>query len=193
MTTTRRHACSRGFTLIELMVTVAIAAILMAIAAPSFTEFRRNSELTSAANTLLASINAARTEAMKRNMAAFVVPTDGSAWTNGWIVFVDTDNSQTYGATNDLLVSAQAAQPSYMTVSGNGTAGETPPYIMFNASGYPAKKTGAFGALTLSLQRTDVATARKDEQTRRIVISSAGRVRVCKPATDTSCTNAANE
>nr|WP_264080799.1 GspH/FimT family pseudopilin [Paracidovorax avenae] len=76
-----RHA--RGFTLIELMVTMVLVAVLLRIGIPSFVSFQRNSELTSAANGLLSSVNSARTEAMKRNMNAGVVPASGSSWAGG--------------------------------------------------------------------------------------------------------------
>lgn len=56
---------SRGVTLIELMVTVAVAAILMAIAAPSFTSLLNNNRLTSAANEMVAAIQSARMEAIR--------------------------------------------------------------------------------------------------------------------------------
>lgn len=58
-------AALRGFTLIELMVTLAVVVVLLRVCVPGFVSMQRNSELTSAANGLLASINAARTEAMK--------------------------------------------------------------------------------------------------------------------------------
>nr|MDH4446330.1 prepilin-type N-terminal cleavage/methylation domain-containing protein [Acidovorax sp.] len=73
-----------GFTLIELVVTIAIAAVLMAVAAPSFIGFQRNSELTSVTNSLISATNAARAEAMKTGMNAFVVPTaNGNDWSAG--------------------------------------------------------------------------------------------------------------
>ena len=181
---------SRGFTLIELMITLSIAAVLMVVAVPSFVLYKKNAELTSIANTLLAATNAARGEAMKRGMSAMVVPTNnGSDWTTGWVVFVDKNNSRTYSDTTDTLVLSQAALPTGISVTGNNNATGTTPYIMFDASGYSKSKTGGFGALSISFARTDVGTADLYSQTRRIIIASTGRVRMCTPvsATDTNC------
>lgn len=177
-----------GFTLIELMVTVAIATILMLVAVPSLTTYRRNADLTSTTNTLVASINAARGEALKRGVSAMVVPTNnGSDWTTGWVVFVDLDSSRTYVAANDPIVFTQAALPSYLQVKGSNVADGATPAIIFDASGYSKTRSGGFGAFTISIFRNDAVT---DFSQRRIVIvASTGRVRVCTPtsATDQSC------
>ncbi len=179
-----------GFTLIELLVTIALAAILMAIAVPSFQAFQRNSELTSIANSLLASINGARGEAMKRGRYAMVVPTDGVNWSSGWIVFVDVDRSQSYAASSDITITTAPPIPGYLTISGTGSASGSSPYILYDASGY-SKLTGTagFGASTFEIQRSDVSGAEQLKQTRRVKIASTGRVRVCTPisATDVNC------
>ena len=181
-----------GFTLIELMVTVAIAAVLLVVAVPSFVSFQRNSELTSATNSFVAAINAARGEAMKRGMNAMLVPSTGTDWSSGWTVFVDQDRSGTLN-TGDLTVIQQPALASYFSATGQGTANETPAYIMFDASGYAKTKTAGFGALTMTIARSDLSGAAQSEQTRRIVIAKSGRARACKPATDTTCTASADE
>ena len=187
---------TRGFTLIELVVTMAIAAVLMMVAVPSFVNFQRNSQLTSLTNSLVASIYAARGEAMKTGFNAFVVPTaNGSDWTTGWIVFVDHNGDGSFSAADDTLVQTQPALESYFTVSGTGSSGETPAYIMFSSSGYSKTKsgssfgTGVFGALTMSIARSDAPASAVYEETRRITISSTGRLRTCKPlsATDNNC------
>ncbi len=189
----RADRCVAGFTLIELMVTIAIAAILLMIAAPSFVAFQRNSELTSTANSFIAAVNATRGEAMKVGRQAMAVPADGANWTNGWTVFVDNNGNATLDATTDRIVLQQAALASYFTASGSGSAGTSAPYVLFDASGYAKTKTAGFGALTLTIARNDLSGADKTAQTRRIVIAKTGRARVCRPATDATCTTTAEE
>lgn len=185
----RIRSQERGFTLIELMVTLTIAAVLALVAVPSFTAYKRNAELTSTINTLLSAINAARSEAMKRGMQAMVVPTDGRSWSKGWIVFVDKDGNKAYSEENDITIMTQEALESYFSISGTGSAAGTAPYILYDGSGYSRLKNDGFSALTLSLSRNDLSGRSLYEQTRRIVIAKTGRVRTCKPAsaTDTSC------
>ena len=81
----------RGFTLVELMITLAVAAILLAIAVPSFRTFVQNTRLTTQADTLVYSLNLARNEAVKLDTpVAVCASSDGAtcsgAWVNGWIV-----------------------------------------------------------------------------------------------------------
>lgn len=182
----KKHSVARnGFTLIELMVTVALVAILLAVAVPSFTTYQRNAELTSFTNTLLSGINAARGEAMKRGRYAMVVPTDGANWGNGWIVFVDVDGSGAYEAANDIAILTREPAPSYLTISNAGATTAANLYLMYDASGYSRLKTGAFGAWTFEIKRNDVTGADLLAQTRRIKIASTGRARVCTPKTST--------
>ncbi|OUM04123.1 GspH/FimT family pseudopilin [Variovorax sp. JS1663] len=190
----RPHAGASGFTLIELLVAIAIAVILLMIGVPSFVTFQRNSELTSATNTLVAAINAARGEAMKRSMSALIVPASGSDWGTGWTVFVDVDRDRRYDESKDVTILKQGALQSYFSASAQSGDGSATDYLMFDASGYSQTVgTAAFRSVTLSIQRSDLADAALKEQTRLIVIAVTGRVRVCKPATDTTCVTTATE
>lgn len=182
-----------GFTLIELIVTVAIAAVLMAVAAPNFIGFQRNSELTSVTNSLIAATNAARSEAMKTGMNAFVVPAaNGNDWSAGWVVFVDRDRNNSYSAASDTTVLTQGPLASYLTITSTGNAAlAVSPYIMFDSSGY-AKSYGASPGvpnLTLSIARNDVPSAQVATETRRVVVARTGRARSCRPtsSTDSAC------
>jgi type IV fimbrial biogenesis protein FimT len=82
-----------GFSLVELMVTVAIAAILMAIAAPSFSIFIDNQKLLTTATEFYSAVNMTRSEAIKRGAQVTLAANDGVAWTSGWTVFVDTNGN----------------------------------------------------------------------------------------------------
>jgi len=180
---------ARGFTLIELLVTVALVAILLAVAVPSLTTFQRNAELTTRVNSLLAAINAARSEAMKRGMHAMVTPL-GSDWQSGWRVFVDLDMDNTF-STGDITILTSEPLPSYLTITGTGTTSGSTPYIIYDASGYSKTTSGGFGASTLTLARNDVSGPEAFVQTRRLKIASTGRARVCTPksASDTACSD----
>lgn len=190
-----RRSAAAGFTLVELLVTVTLLAVAIAIGVPSFTSFQRNSELSSTTNTLLAAINAARGEAMKRGMNAMVVPADGADWASGWVVFVDRDRSLDFDAGRDILIQNGEPLPAYLTVSGNNSAADDPPYILFDASGYSKLKAGGFGALAFTIARNDVDASHAPEQTRRIIIANTGRTRTCKPsaADDPRCKESALE
>jgi len=165
-----------GFTLIELMVTMVLLAVMLTLAAPSFITFQRNAELTSTANSFVAALSAARSEAMKRQLDAYVIPAGGTQlWTNGWVVFVDTNNNQTYDSGTDLLIVQQDALPSTLTAS--GMADGTDHYVRFSGSGFMSKLDGSFG-LTNSIDFSNGG------RTRRVIASPSGRFRVCDPVAD---------
>jgi len=83
----------QGFSLVELLVVIGIGGILLASALPAIGEYLRNNRLTSQTNTLVATINFARGEAITRNQNVFVSALDMSdatnTWGKGWEVWVD--------------------------------------------------------------------------------------------------------
>ena len=83
---------SRGFTLIELMVALAIAALLLMFGVPSFTTFLRNSEIRSTSESIINGLRTATTEAANRNRpVTFSLKGSGADWTAWEITFVDDD------------------------------------------------------------------------------------------------------
>lgn len=93
---------AKGFTLLELIITLAIAGILLGVGVPSFTSMMAESKIGAQYNSLVGSLYHARSEAIKgaadvtvcprQAAGAFNCGTDGD-WENGWIVFIDSANT----------------------------------------------------------------------------------------------------
>lgn len=104
----------QGFTLIELMVTVALVAILVGIAVPSFQGALNGNRLATSANELIASLQTARMEAIRRNRRVAVCmsananagqdATCANANVDGWITFVDLNADGDFDKAGDILL-----------------------------------------------------------------------------------------
>jgi len=88
-----------GFTLLELMIVVAIAGIVMAIGVPSFQSITTTNRIAANTNELITALNLARSEAVKRSAAVSVcksadgaICTTSGDWDQGWIVYVDSND-----------------------------------------------------------------------------------------------------
>lgn len=108
----RRRLDQRGFTLIELMVAIAMVAILSAVAAPSFSDMMVRSAIRSASSDLGADLNVARAEAIRIGGRVTICPrtsptamTCGSDWAQGWLVFREAGaaNIGTFEGSDRLL------------------------------------------------------------------------------------------
>lgn len=88
-----------GFTIIELMITIALAAVILTLGVPAFQGLSERNRLTSNINSFVASLALARSEAVKRKQRVIVcASTDGATCANngkyetGWIVYVESSN-----------------------------------------------------------------------------------------------------
>jgi type IV fimbrial biogenesis protein FimT len=170
-----KHA---GFTFVELMVTLAIMAIIAGIAAPSLSSLIANYRLTASANTTLAAIHMARAEAFKRGKRIVVCTSTNASscdntatWASGWIVFVDDNN-------NNSRDTGSAAEPLLRV-------GEASPNINISGSN-GAQNSVAFttrGATTFAAGSPTITFGISGQASRVLSITPTGRASVSKGST----------
>lgn len=108
----------RGFTIIELMTTVIVLAVLTTIVGPQIREFLVNSTVTANANDLVVSLNLARAEAVKRGRVVEVIPTP--TWDQGWEIRAqDQDGNFGTISTHDPLKEGYTLRAAMSGGSGN--------------------------------------------------------------------------
>jgi prepilin-type N-terminal cleavage/methylation domain-containing protein len=95
-----------AFTLVELMVTIVVVAILVGVALPSMRMTLLNNRVTERTNRLIGVLNYARTEALTRNAAVIIQPKEED-WNKGWSVILDQNNDGLFDETdpNEKLAS----------------------------------------------------------------------------------------
>ncbi len=163
-----------GFTLVELLIVVALVAILASMAVPSFRTMLVKRSVTAAADALVSDIRFARSEAIKRSTRTVICrSTDGSScaaagsWNIGWIVFVDVDSSGTVDAGVDEIVRVQQGLANIATIQDDSAPSSTLNAIRFEPAGF------AKGAnMTLNITPTGSAFT---DSTRLICVSINGR------------------
>jgi type IV fimbrial biogenesis protein FimT len=127
-----RRGGTGGFSLLEMMIAIAVLAILTALAAPSMVELGRRMATTEHTNDMVGALTIAKSEAAKTGSIAGV--TTSAAWTGGWQVYADSNNDGVLDTTDTLLRSYAALDSSY-TVTAKVTGGAADTQVIFNAQG----------------------------------------------------------
>lgn len=165
-----------GFTLIEMMVAIAVAAVLLSIAVPSFHSFIVNNRMTSQINGLVASISRARNEAALRGVQVTIcASSDGvtcatstTGWQIGWLIFVDSNNNGVLDAAEGRAIATEAALDSGSTLTATGFANNA--RLVFRPYGGLLTTSGTF---TLCPQSPD-------KNGRQVSVALSGRPNASK-------------
>jgi type IV fimbrial biogenesis protein FimT len=119
---------SEGLTLIELMVTLAVGLIVLAVGVPAYDRITANNRVTAANNSLVTHFTLARSEAVKRAGPVTICASNDQAtcsgsdnWEAGWIVFTDEGTSKALDGTDEMLRAA-GAQPAGITILAGSAA-----------------------------------------------------------------------
>jgi type IV fimbrial biogenesis protein FimT len=165
----RFHRHAAGFTIIELMLTLAVLGVLTMLAMPNFRQLLRNYEVRGAAESMVHGIQRARAEAVSRNRAVQFVLGSGSSWTV-------TDGTSTL----DSRPSSDSANATYAALASDLTSAATK--ITFNNIALVVANTAIDPSDTsLSLGRITVSAPGASE-TLRVDIGAGGSARVCDPS-----------
>jgi len=163
MTRPARRSRHAGFTLIELMVVVAVIAISVALVGPSFSQAIANYRVRSAAESVLNGLNYARGEAVRRNSAvSFALVAGGSGWTVSQV------------APNTVLQTRSNNDSPSTTVTPSGSDSVT------------FLPTGLVDTTSTPLTQATVTSSVASTDSRRINIYGGGLIRMCDPGISTA-------
>lgn len=136
-----------GVTLLELMVILAIAAILLVMGIPGLASLVQSSRLSSATNELVASLHLTRSEAIKRGSRAVMCPSStgnscagSGGWHQGWVVFHDANNNAAVDGSETVIL-IHPALPAGSRVTSTGS---TARYISYAPTGATKQIGGAW-------------------------------------------------
>lgn len=173
----------QGFTLVELIVTLAVAAILMGTAVPSFTSLVNSNRLATQANDLLGAMMIARSEAIRLNRRVILCSSsdgatcssDAGRW-NGWIVFADNNRNDSPDSGEVLRVGT--ISPTDVVVQGSQRIVDQGNRIRMGADGLVRAATGSSAALLQARLSVCIVGTAPQQNTREIRIGAGGQAQI---------------
>lgn len=176
-----------GFNLTELVIVVAIVAILLSVGVPSYRYITNSYRMTSEINGLLGDLMFARSEAIKEGQGVTVCVSNGvtclgnSNWQNGWVVFSNPTNAANPAA--GLVLRSQAKFTGPGGVPDTFSASNGVSIVTYNREGFATTAVG-FPSTTITLQEP----TNNAQWTRCLLISAQGTLTTETPTNSPSGT-----
>jgi len=182
---------ARGFTLVELLIALAVVAILVGMAAPSFQDTLADVRLTAEQNRLVKALRQARSEAIKRVGTVTLCKSDdggacGGSWGDGWLLFAETAAAGTLGNfdAGDTRIAAHRSSPGQFRSAASATLRPNGPAAVDSIS------FGARGRADWTLGTLVLCDRRDELEARAIIVNGAGGLRSQKPGSGTTVLDA---
>jgi type IV fimbrial biogenesis protein FimT len=181
---------SAGFSLIELMITLAVLSILLALAVPSFRETILDNRRAAAVNEFVSALNLARSEAVTRRQFVTVcrsasavadTPTcgTGSGFESGWVVFVKVSGDAKDFEADDILLRQRGALGSGITIRGNNN-------VVNRLTYSPIGTANTVGTFVFCDSRGAIDES-GEVHARQVVVATSGRARTDDVEADRGC------
>lgn len=172
----QRSQRQAGFTLLELIIALAISAILLGLALPSFRSLMGDSKMTSTSNALVFALQTARSEAIKRSMpvalcaSATPLAADatcgGSGYGNGWVVYADENSNGSLDGDEFVVLQVDSPGPGFTFTPQASVAAQ----VWFNDVGSSSNPAG------IPLSGNILISYGDGEEQRRVIVSANGRI-----------------
>jgi type IV fimbrial biogenesis protein FimT len=165
----------QGFSLIELLIAVAIVGLLVLAAGPSYRNWIAAQELANHAHFLAGTLNLARSEAIKTGYRVNLCKSsdrqqcadDGSGWELGWILYIDENQDGEISA-GETVLRTEGPPGNGITVRGNRPVGD---YVSYTSLGHARMLSGA-------LQMGTFVVCKPGQDALQVVLANSGRARV---------------
>lgn len=174
----------RGFTIVELVVVMAIVGILLSIAVPSMTTWTAPNRVKAESDRFRVFLQRARNTAVSRGEQITLCKSDDQSscndslnWEDGWLMFADSDGDETKDSGETIIRVGEALEQDY-TLRANSPFSE---WVAFIPSGEARGNAGNIGRFRICGPEADIDNARD------VVINMAGRIGTESPGSGSSC------